>query len=109
MTRTVTITSVRFLPEDVYEGSLDPKCYENARSEVFTLDDEDAVDDAVRILRAAGLEFEGFTQWASNPDGSVDVDYATGEREEVTGHLDGWTPVQIDLIRSRTNDRSTRV
>jgi hypothetical protein len=50
------------------------------------------VAEAVRVIRDAGLTF-GATGggWAANPDGTTITDYATGEREDVSAHLEGWS------------------
>jgi hypothetical protein len=97
---TVRITRVRFLEDEVFEGSLPHGTYENARSEDFDFDaDDDAVEGAVRVIQREGLTFAATgNDWAANPDGSRITDYATAEREETTAHLIGFTDAQIVAI-----------
>lgn len=83
----VKVITVSFMESDVWEGSLPRECYENAREDVY---DVDNVQEAVDIIKREGLSFKATgAEWAGNPDGSVIVDYATGKREEVSAHLTG--------------------
>lgn len=92
--RTLTICRTRFT--DVEDGeyvnpdtdtesvSCDPEC-----------DDETAVELVVKELRSLGCSSSSSSRfhsgvWYGLPDGSVIVNYATGEREEVTAHLEGF-------------------
>jgi hypothetical protein len=93
---TVTLITVSFLEDEIFEGSLPHECHETARVEDFEADD---IEEAVRIIQRAGLTFEATGNvWAGNPDGSTIVDYATARREEVTAHLKRFTPAQVDAI-----------
>lgn len=62
------------------------------------------VEEAVEAIRMAGLTFEG-AEWASDPDGSQILDYATGEQETATAHLYGWTPEEVEAIVTAVNAR----
>lgn len=93
----ITITTVEFSEDDIYEGSLPMECYEGARQEVVEVD---GVDEAVEVLRRHGLVFEEGCAWAVDPDGSRIVDYVTGERHEVSGHLEGFTVEQENELRA---------
>jgi len=96
---TVRINRVRFLEDDVFEGSIPRECYENARTEDFDFDREDAIEGAVRLIQREGLTFAATgNDWAANPDGTRITDYATGEREETTAHLIGFTMTEARAI-----------
>jgi len=96
---TVRITRVRFLEDEVFEGSIPSECYENARSEDFDFDREDAVEGAVRVIESEGLTFAATgNDWAANPDGTTITNYATAEREETTAHLIGFTVEETNAI-----------
>ena len=96
---TVRITHVRFLEDDVFEGDIPREAYENAVSEDYDFDREDAVEGAVRVIQREGLTFSATgNDWAANPDGTVIVDYATAEREETTAHLIGFTADETAAI-----------
>ena len=59
----------------------------------------DSIDEAVTLLTSGGLSFAATgTDWAALPDGSYISDYATGERREVTAHLDGFTHAAVAAI-----------
>lgn len=89
MAGTVRIIRVSFLESDIYDGSIPRECYENAVEEEYSCDHW---TDAVNRLQCEGLSFDATgADWAANPDGSTIVDYATGRREEVTGHLIGFS------------------
>jgi hypothetical protein len=93
---TVKITRVRFLEDDVYDGGIPFESYDNAREEFFECDD---VEEAVRAIQREGLTFASTgNDWAGNPDGSVTVDYGTGEREDATAHLIGFLPSEVLAI-----------
>ena len=96
---TVKVTTITFLEDDIYEGSLPREVYDAARTDEYEVDD---IDEAVRVLTREGLTFAATgTDWAANPDGSYISDYATGERREVTAHLDGFTPAAVAAIVER--------
>lgn len=82
---TVTIHRTYFLEDDVHDGAI-------TRSETWTDEHDDlTAREVVRLIRGEGLTFAATgAHWAANPDGSRIVDYATGERVEVSAHLDGW-------------------
>lgn len=95
-TPTVRIIRVRFLEDDVFEGSIPRECYESATVEDFEVE---GADGAAAIIQREGLSFDATgTDWAANPDGTVITDYATGEREEVTAHLYGFDANDIAAI-----------
>jgi len=101
---TVRLFRTRFLEDDVWEGDF-PR--DDVRTEDFNWDpredtDEEIIDGAVRVFEREGLTFAATgNDWAANPDGTVIVDYGTGEREEVTGHLIGFTAEQTAAIVER--------
>jgi len=96
MIGTVRITTVTFLEDEVFEGSLPREAYENAGVEDFEVDD---LEEAVRVITYCGLTFSATgNDWAANPDGSTITNYATGEREEVTAHLNGFNPFDVEAI-----------
>jgi hypothetical protein len=86
---TVKVITVSFLEDEVWEGSIPRKCYDDARVTDYDVED---VEEAVRAIVVEGLTFAATgNDWAANPDGSVIVNYATGERHEVTAHLEGFS------------------
>jgi hypothetical protein len=96
MTNTVRIIRVTFLEDDVYDGGIPHECYENAAVVDVPCDD---VDEAVSLIQREGLDFASTgTDWAADPDGSRVRDYYTGEREEVSAHLYGWSDADVDAI-----------
>ena len=83
----VKVITVTFMEDDVFEGSIPRECYENARVDWY---DVDSAVEAADLIKREGLSFKATgAGWAANPDGSVIVNYSTGEREEVTAHLFG--------------------
>lgn len=93
--RTLTICRTRFT--DVEDGE-----YVNPDTDTESVecepdcDDETAVGLVVKELRKLGCVSGSSSVfhcgvWYCLPDGSVMVDYGTGEREEVTAHLEGFT------------------
>lgn len=64
--------------------------------ETFTFDSVSELVDAVRYdyvtFAATGLD------WASDPDGSRIIDYATAERETVSWHFDGISPALLSRV-----------
>ena len=93
----VTIITVKFYEDDIYEGSLSREVYENAAEYVWHPED---VEEAADILKREGLTFAATGgAWAADPDGSFVADYVTGERHEVSGHLDGFTIEDENRVR----------
>jgi hypothetical protein len=94
----VRVVDRRYLPEDVHEGDITSDDVRQNVIDCTAVAGTTAVDEAVRAVRDLGLTFEG-GDWASDPDGSRDVDYATGERSEVSAHLYGFTDdEQLEII-----------
>ena len=67
------------------------------------VDDEtltfDSIADLVDAVRRDYVTFTATgTDWASDPDGSQIIDYATGEREEVSWHFDGISPALLSRV-----------
>ena len=95
--RTIKIIRVRFLEDDIYEGSLLPDVYDRAIEEVVAVDD---IDEAVGVIAREGLSFAATgAGWAADPDGSYVINYATGEREEVSAHFEGeWTDADVNAV-----------
>lgn len=92
---TVKIIRVRYLEDDVYEGSLPFEAYRDA--DVVEVDCSAA--EAARLIGDAGLSFAATgTDWAANPDGSYVSDRATGERVDETAHLSGFHPRVLAAI-----------
>ena len=59
----------------------------------------DSVADIVRAVRWDGATFAATgSDWASDPDGSQIIDYATGERETVSWHFDGIPPALLSRV-----------
>ena len=60
----------------------------------------DSVADLVRAVRWDGATFDatGHDTWASDPDGSQIIDYATAERESVSWHFDGIAPALLSRV-----------
>ena len=83
----VKVITVSFMESDIWEGSLPMSCYDDADVEFF---DVYSAQEAADLIKSKGLSFKASGgSWAADPDGSQCVDYATGEREEVTAHLFG--------------------
>lgn len=99
----VRIIRVRFLEDDVFEGSIPFECHENATVEDFEVDrDENLIDNVATLIEREGLTFEATgNEWAANPDGTTITNYATGEREETTAHLIGFTDDEIVTVVER--------
>lgn len=98
---TITVITVRFAEDDVYEGSIPTECYEDAweRREIIEFH---SIPEAVEILKSRGLTFAATGgAWAADPDGSRVVDYATGTREEVSAHLDNVSAHAEKIIVAR--------
>jgi hypothetical protein len=93
---TVKVISVSFLEDEVWEGDIPRACYENATVAEFECD---TVEEAVRVIQFEGLTFAATgNDWAANPDGSVISNYATGEREEITAHIDSFSDADAAAI-----------
>jgi len=93
---TVKVIIVEFLEDEVWEGSIPRKCYDDARVEEFECD---SVEDAIKVIRQEGLDFKSTgNDWAANPDGSTIVNYATGLREERTAHIDSFSDADAAAI-----------
>lgn len=59
----------------------------------------DSVADMVRVVRMDGVTFDTTgAEWASDPDGSQVIDYATGERERVSWHFDAIHPAILSRV-----------
>lgn len=59
----------------------------------------DNIEEAVGAIRDMGTDFAASGgDWAANPDGSTIINYATGEREEVSAHLIAMTDDQAIAI-----------
>ena len=86
---TVKIIQVRYLEDEVYEGSIPRKAYDNATVTEYAVED---VAEAVRAIVIEGLTFAATgNDWAANPDGSYCSNYATGERTETTAHIEDFS------------------
>lgn len=87
---TITVITVEFTEDDIYEGSIPTECYTDAweRREVIEIH---SIPEAVEVLTSRGLTFAATgSAWAADPDGSYVADYVTGLRREVSAHLDGF-------------------
>jgi hypothetical protein len=92
---TVRLYRTRFFEADVWEGGYPT---DDVRTEDFDCRDE-PVEDAVRVIQREGLTFAATgNAWAAHPDGTQIIDYGTGQREEVTAHLLGFTARQCAAI-----------
>lgn len=59
----------------------------------------DSVADLVAAVRWDGAKFDATgSDWASDPDGSQIIDYATAERETVSWHFDGISPALLSRV-----------
>lgn len=93
----VIITRRRFMPDDVHDGEISTDYEPDEVHALTTIEGEDFVSQAVTLLASEGLtEFSSWPEfqtngWYSNPDGSPIVDNYTGEREEASAHLYGFT------------------
>lgn len=68
-----------------------------------SVDDEtltfDSVSDLVDAVRRDYATFDATgSDWASDPDGSQIIDYATAERETVSWHFDGTSPALLSSV-----------
>ena len=68
-----------------------------------SVDDEtltfDSIADLVDAVRRDYVTFTATgTDWASDPDGSQIIDYATAERESVSWHFDGISPALLSRV-----------
>ena len=75
----------------------------NAMPHFHSVDDEaftfGSVAELVAAVRRDYVTFDATgTDWASDPDGSQIVNYATGEREEVSWHFDGISPALLSRV-----------
>ena len=78
----VKVIEIRFMEDSVWEGSY------AAHYEGETTYEWDTATEAADFITRQGLTFSATGgSWAANPDGSVIIDYATGEREEVSAHV----------------------
>jgi hypothetical protein len=82
---TVTIHRTYFLESDVYDGA-------TPIGDTWTDEHDDlTAREAARLIRNEGLTFAATgNRWATDPDGSRIVDYATGRRVDTSAHLEGW-------------------
>jgi hypothetical protein len=93
---TVKVITVSFLEDDVHDGGIPNASYENARVDEYDVED---VEEAIRVIQYAGLTFEATgNDWAGHPDGSSIHNYATGERHDVTAHLERFLPSEVLAI-----------
>jgi hypothetical protein len=102
----VRIIRVRFLEDEVCDGGIPQASYDNATTETFEWDEndtrEEAVEGAVRVLQREGLTFAATgTDYAADPDGSYVSNYATAERVETSGHLNGFSDAEVATIVER--------
>lgn len=59
----------------------------------------DTMADLVAAVRRDGVTFAATgTDWAADPDGSFDIDFATGAREAVSWHFDGIAPAMLARV-----------
>ena len=75
----------------------------NADMAPHTVDDEhftfDSVADLVDAVRRDGVTFDATgNDWASDPDGSQIIDYATAEREAVSWHFESISPALLSRV-----------
>lgn len=90
---TVKIIEVRYLEDDVYEGT---HPMDDVTTTVY---DELTAREAADRIRREGLTFAATgNEWAANPDGSYISNYGTGERCETTAHLSEFHPRVVDAI-----------
>ncbi len=85
---TVTIHETRFLEPDDPDTWAGPDYQNDTETTIYT---DVSASEAARILERHGLSFEATgNAWAADPDGSYIINYATAERIETSGHLDGF-------------------
>ena len=76
----------------------------NVDATPYAVDDDarefDSVADMVAAIRRDGVEFAAYGDGstACDPDGSHDIDYATGARESVSWHLDTVSPALLARV-----------
>ena len=93
----VMIYRRRYLPEDVVDGDITSD--DVSEQVIDCLPDADQSETPAELASEAlddvGGEPSNYPwcpgSWYSHPDGSVTVNYYTGEREEPSGHLYGFT------------------
>lgn len=105
----VLIYRHRFMPDDVRDGDTGPR---DSTPEVHKLTTEVMlVEQVVSLLDSEGLtEFSSWPDfqphgWYSQADGSVIVNHATGEREEVSAHLYGLTLSERNEVFAKVTRR----
>ncbi len=92
----VKFISLYYTDDQVYDGDLAPEVYEDAHETIY---DVCNVEEACDLIARQGLTFESTgTDWAANPDGPRIINYETGMREEVTGHLIGSDSFKREVI-----------
>ena len=67
----------------------------------------ETVEQAAAIIRDSGAT-QNVGSWYADPDGSFTVDYGTGEQEETSAHLDGFTDVQLAAIDELVSGKGSR-
>lgn len=82
------ITRTTFFEKDVIEGNI------TESDTSFQLVEDLDLHEAIELIRREGLTFAATgNDWAASPDGSRIIDYATGQREEVSIKPQGsWWP-----------------
>jgi hypothetical protein len=101
VTRTLTVTATRgFIPDE--DGACE-MVDTDIETDVILNPTPAAV---VSALRNLGLTFGAYGDGvsASHPDGSTIVDYGTGEREELFARIEGFTPMQTEIIGRYVDD-----
>lgn len=106
----LTVTRVRYREDEVWEGSIPVERYDEAVTEEI---DYESPEEAARAVRDLGAtEWSGDSRWQhgwfGSPDGAQDVDYASGEVEEVSVRLsgDGGQAVWLALTGAQDDDGS---
>lgn len=89
--------------EYVNEDDTGPGDQFNVDAAPHTIDDQtwvaDSVAELVAWVRQDGVTFAATgNTWASDPDGSQIIDYATGERECISWHFDSVSPALLDRV-----------
>lgn len=116
MARLVTFYRTRYMPEDVHDGDIprDDTDEDIVTCEPDRWDREDGltpIDLAVKALVeeescVSPSTMPGFHTglWYSHIDGSAELNPYTGEREERSGHLSGFTEDEEREIHKRVMD-----